>query len=116
MPNNKSKIGNSSAMFARRQFLKSSLLAGSGCLASLQGFAQDARSATTSDIVKTTKGQVQGLRLSGGVQAFYGVPYGASTAAANRFKKAGPVAAWSGVRDAAAMGNRCPQGPRGSHG
>lgn len=116
MPSNKSRIGNSSTMFARRHFLLSSLLAGSGCLAGLQGFAQDTRSATKSDIVKTTKGQVQGLRFTGGVQAFYGVPYGASTAGVNRFKKAGPVTPWSGVRDATAMGNRCPQGPSGPGG
>jgi para-nitrobenzyl esterase len=43
------------------------------------------------------------------VQAFYGVPYGASTAGANRFMPPQKPASWSGVRETTLVGNRSPQ-------
>jgi para-nitrobenzyl esterase len=48
-----------------------------------------------------------------GVHQFYGVPYGASTAGANRFMPPVKPAAWTGVRDCFVVGNRSPQDPDG---
>lgn len=49
-------------------------------------------------VVETTAGRVRGARREGAV-AFLGVPYGASTAGANRFRPPHAPAAWAGVRD-----------------
>lgn len=50
---------------------------------------------------RTTKGSVKGLRsASGTAMTWYGVPYAASTAGANRWKAPQPVAAWRGTRNA----------------
>jgi para-nitrobenzyl esterase len=49
--------------------------------------------------LETTGGTVRGSIVDG-VRAFLGVPYGASTAGAGRFKPPRPVDAWDGVRDA----------------
>lgn len=59
-------------------------------------------------VVKTTAGQVRG-RQAGGVLVFKGVPYGESTAGANRFMPPKPKAAWDGVRDCLAYGPTAPQ-------
>ena len=48
-----------------------------------------------------------------GVNQFWGVPYAASTAGANRFMPPAKVAPWSGVRDCLQVGNRSPQDPDG---
>ena len=60
--------------------------------------------------VKTESGLVSGIASPvQGVQAFLGIPYGASTAGANRWKAPQPVAKWDGVRTAGAFGQRCVQ-------
>lgn len=59
-------------------------------------------------IVKTTSGDVQG-RSVGKVSRFLGIPYGACTGGAARFKPAGPPKPWSGVFDAVISGPSCPQ-------
>ena len=56
----------------------------------------------------TTNGAVRGAS-SGGVVVFRGVPYGASTGGANRFRPPQPVARWTGVRDALTFGATCSQ-------
>ncbi len=95
----------------RRSFLASSVAA-AGVLASGtygRAFAQDARLARASRAVETTAGRIQGVVLDGNVNAFYGVPYGASTAGANRFMPAKKPASWTGVREATKVGDRSPQ-------
>jgi para-nitrobenzyl esterase len=64
-------------------------------------------------IVETTSGKLRGAVIDG-VTAFRGVPYGASTAGANRFMPPRPVQPWAGVRDALDYAGQAPQGPRGA--
>lgn len=49
----------------------------------------------------TQKGKVKGLKVaSNTAMAWYGIPYAASTAGANRWKAPQPIPAWQGTRDA----------------
>lgn len=70
------------------------------------------RAATTDifPIVETSDGRLRGL-VSGGIKVFKGVPYGADTSGANRFRPPQPVKKWAGVRDAIDYGNISPQVP-----
>lgn len=58
----------------------------------------------------TASGKVRGL-VSGGIRQFKGVPYGATTAGANRFRRPQPVAPWTGVCDCLGYGPVSPQLP-----
>jgi para-nitrobenzyl esterase len=60
--------------------------------------------------VETANGRVQGL-ISSGIRQFKGVPYGASTAGANRFQRPKPPKPWTGVRDCFGYGPVSPQVP-----
>jgi para-nitrobenzyl esterase len=60
--------------------------------------------------VETSSGRVQGL-ISSGVRQFKGVPYGASTAGANRFQRPQRPTPWSGVRDCFGYAHASPQVP-----
>ena len=62
--------------------------------------------------VETSAGKVRALSHDG-VQAFRGIPYGASTAGSARFLPAGKPKPWTGVRDAFELGLRCPQASPG---
>jgi para-nitrobenzyl esterase len=68
--------------------------------------AQTAKSAPGAT-VDTTAGKVRGLAVDK-VQAFKGVPYGASTAGARRFLPPVRVQPWTGVKDAFEIGPRSP--------
>jgi para-nitrobenzyl esterase len=59
-------------------------------------------------MVEITTGKLRG-GANAGIYAFKGIPYGASTAGANRFQPPRPPEPWSGVRDALALGGRAPQ-------
>ncbi len=59
-------------------------------------------------VASTTHGPVRGLDRDG-VKQFLGVPYGATTAGANRWLAAKPPAAWTAPRDATRYGSMCPQ-------
>ena len=91
----------------RREFIGYSALAGAGLLVNGERlFAQGAR--TPGATVQTTSGRLRGY-IDNKVHVFKGVPYGASTAGANRFMPPQKPAAWTGVRDAFEFGGRAPQ-------
>ncbi|HTZ35281.1 MAG TPA: carboxylesterase family protein [Stellaceae bacterium] len=71
--------------------------------------ANDVPTAALSPIVETGAGKLRGA-VAGGIHAFKGIPYGAPTGGADRFRPPRPVAPWSGVRDALAYRGRAPQG------
>jgi para-nitrobenzyl esterase len=99
----------------RRSFLGYGAAATSAVLANglwLPAWAQDARGAGMTSAVATSAGRVRGL-VRYGVNQFYGIPYAASTAGANRFMPPQKATPWSGVRECAQVGNRAPQDPDG---
>ena len=61
-------------------------------------------------IAETRYGKVRGTAKEG-ISVFKGIPYGAPTSGANRFRKPQPPQAWAGVRDATAYPNMAPQPP-----
>src|SRR5262245_20744254 len=73
---------------------------------------QDGKGAGMSSAVQTAAGRVRGL-VRYGVNQFYGVPYAASTAGANRFMPPVKAASWTGVRDCFEVGERSPQDEEG---
>src|SRR3954471_16685902 len=63
----------------RRTFLGTSALAAAGLAVAPFAFAQDIRRGRPTGAVATAAGRIRGVTLENGVNAFYGVPYGAST-------------------------------------
>lgn len=96
----------SDPFFTRRQLLAS---AAALTLTSPFAAAQDIRGRALTREVATSAGRIRGVVLDGDIQAFYGVPYGASTAGANRFMPPVAPAPWSGVRETVNVGQRSPQ-------
>src|SRR5579862_135705 len=62
------------------------------------------------DEVRIDSGALKGV-VAGKVVAFKGIPYAAPPTAENRWRAPQPVAAWKGVRPAAAFGADCMQLP-----
>lgn len=71
---------------------------------------QRSAQATESPVVETASGRVKGV-TSDGVHVFKGIPYGASTAGANRFMPPRKPEPWTGAREAVAYAGRSPQAP-----
>lgn len=82
------------------------LLLGAGATVLIPGIA----SALTANAarVRTAQGSVQGVE-SGGVIAFKGLRYAASTAGPGRFRAPRPHEAWDGIFDASRYGDQAPQ-------
>jgi para-nitrobenzyl esterase len=59
-------------------------------------------------VADTAFGKIRGADVEG-IKTFKGVPYGATTAGANRFKPPTDPRAWAGVRDALVWGPSAPQ-------
>ncbi len=94
---------------SRRQLLqRGALVAASACLPPMAS-AQDVRGTRASRVVNTANGRMQGVSYPDGVEAFFGIPYGESTAGAGRFMPPVPVQSWTGVRETVGVGNRSPQ-------
>jgi para-nitrobenzyl esterase len=91
----------------RRSLLASTLLGGAWA-AMPASAARTIPAAAESPVVETTSGKVRGLS-NNGVQVFRGIPYGASTAGANRFLPARKPESWSGVRNAFENGHTASQ-------
>ena len=99
----------------RRSFLRTTALVAAGTFVGGRTesiFAQDTRGLATSGVVPTTAGKVRGV-VQDRISAFYGVPYGASTAGPARFMPPAKPQPWTGVRDVLEYGPRSPQGPSG---
>jgi para-nitrobenzyl esterase len=90
----------------RRQILA----AGSVAAAGLALDAPGALAASSAPVANTKYGKIRGL-ANGTIKVFKGVPYGASTAGANRFMPPQPPTPWSDVRDTIAYGDQSPQAP-----
>ncbi|HML10185.1 MAG TPA: carboxylesterase family protein [Stellaceae bacterium] len=72
--------------------------------------ANDMSRVAPSPTIEIASGKIRGV-VAGGIHAFKGIPYGASTAGRNRFLPRRPVAPWAGTRDALAYHGRAPQSP-----
>ncbi len=81
-------------------------------LAALSWTSESALSAEA-DPIRITSGLVRGTvsATNARVQVFRGIPYAASTAAANRWKPPLPVVPWNGLRECTEFGPACPQSP-----
>jgi para-nitrobenzyl esterase len=90
----------------RRHFIGYGALAGAGMFLDRDLRAQTARK--PGETVTTSAGRLRGY-IDNSVQVFKGVPYGASTAGANRFLPPQKPQPWTGVRDAFEWGGRPPQ-------
>jgi para-nitrobenzyl esterase len=106
-------------MIDRRGFIRNgALTAGAGLLASRQvsvAPAAESGSPVPGATVQTTAGKVRGT-MSGTVDIFKGIPYGASTAGEGRFKPPSKPQPWTGVRDVFELGPRAPQLDSSFHG
>jgi para-nitrobenzyl esterase len=83
-------------------------MVGAGAASALIAASASAAAKRPAPVAQTTAGRVRGFN-NGPVKVFRGVPYGASTAGANRWLPPKPPTPWTGVRDATAYGQACPQ-------
>ena len=90
----------------RRTLLTSSLIG--GVLASRTGLAATIATSAESPVADTSAGKVRGI-VNNGVSVFRGIPYGASTAGANRFMPPRKPESWTGIRNAFENGQTAPQ-------
>jgi para-nitrobenzyl esterase len=93
---------------SRRRFVKDAALLVAGAQASR--WVSLASAETGSAVVQTSAGKIRGVVAQDvNVNIFKGVPYGGTTAGANRFMPPTKPAAWTGTRDALAYGPTAPQ-------
>lgn len=78
--------------------------AGAGLVLAPAAFAQ-----APGPVVETAAGKLRGYE-AGGVKVFKAIPYGDTTAGANRFMPPKPAKPWTGVKDCLAYGPATPQG------
>ena len=95
-------------MLNRRAFVRTGSLGAAALLLHRDRLWAQTPAGSPGAIVDTTAGKVRGLLIDR-VQAFKGVPYGASTTGARRFLPPVKATPWTGVRETFAWGHRCPQ-------
>ena len=97
---------------SRRTVLRSSVLGTALALTPRFAATIESKAAPTStgSVVDTTGGKLRGV-VNNGVHVYRGVPYGASTAGANRFMPPRKAEPWAGIRDAFQNGHSSPQVP-----
>ena len=91
---------------SRRQILAAGGVAAAGLALDAPG----AFATSGGPVANTKYGKIRGT-ANGSIKVFKGVPYGASTAGANRFMPPQPPTPWSDVRDTIAYGDQSPQAP-----
>lgn len=91
----------------RREFLKFGAMAGAAVAVPSAGFTNAAR--VFGPVVETRHGKLRGF-IQDGIHAFRGIPYGAPTGGASRFRAPAPPASWSGVLNTLGWGASAPQG------
>ena len=91
----------------RRAFIGTTTIAAGALLLDWRDVWAQSGKGVPGATVETTAGKVRGLVIEK-IQAFKGVPYGASTAGARRFLPPVKVQPWPGVRDAFEIGLRSP--------
>jgi para-nitrobenzyl esterase len=91
----------------RRTFISSSAMAATALCLDWRDLRAQSATGAPGATVATTAGKIRGLVVDR-IQAFRGVPYGASTADARRFLPPVTVQPWTGVRDTFEIGLRCP--------
>lgn len=110
----------------RRDWMKKAALLVGGAAAGAGGAAAGGVGAATASaagspttvstpetgVVETTAGKVRGF-VRNGVHIFRGIPYGETTAGANRFQAPRKPTPWTGVRSSTSWGPVCPHAPRG---
>ncbi|HME07588.1 MAG TPA: carboxylesterase family protein [Bryobacteraceae bacterium] len=93
----------------RRNFLERGPLALALMRAGLWGVAPEAKP-DDFPVAETRSGKLRGMAF-GPIICFRGIYYGASTSGKNRFMPPQPVTSWTGIKEAFAYGNICPQFP-----
>src|SRR5438552_6517475 len=94
---------------SRRDFVRHAALLTAASAVQLRS----ADAADTYVVADTASGKVRGVEVEG-IKIFKGIPYGASTAGANRFMPPAAVKKWDGVRDALEYGESAPQSEPGA--
>ena len=89
---------------SRRQFLATTSLAAAGAIVLPGSLVRAHRRRGAADVVvETTYGKVRGAS-DDGVSVFKGIPYAGRVSGDRRFRRPAPLASWTGVRDALALG------------
>jgi para-nitrobenzyl esterase len=92
----------------RRGFLALSGLSLAASAGDIARLLAQSRSDAPGAVVETTGGRIRGV-VDRDAHIFRGVPYGASTAGANRFQPARKPEPWSGIRNSSGYGPRAHQ-------
>ncbi len=100
---------------SRRQFIEKATFSTFPIILLPQTLKAFSRTSVDYQNVEIKYGKLRGYRENG-VNIFKGVPYADNASGTNRFKKAGSVKPWTGVRDALQLGHPSIQAPNQTYG